>query len=127
LGLKEAVRFIGQQPHDPQIFTSAEIFVMSSSREGHPLALLEAMATGLPVLATRVGGIPEILGAGDDCGFMVASNDVLAMAGAMKQILETPAEKLLAMGKRASEKIRKNFSHQNYLSKIGGLYEEILP
>jgi glycosyltransferase involved in cell wall biosynthesis len=126
LGLNEAVRFLGQQPHDPRIFASAEIFVMSSSREGHPLALLEAMAAGLPVLATRVGGIPEIVEPEDGCGWLVSPNDVSALADAMERMAKKSGDELQKMGQKASEKIRKHFSHQNYLRNISDFYEEVL-
>lgn len=125
LGLGQAVRFLGQQPHDPQIFSSGEIFVMSSSREGHPMAMLEAMAAGLPVLATRVGGIPEIMQAEDGCGHLVPPNDIAAMAAAMKNLLMASPQKLDAMGRRASAKVRQEFSHEAYLQKIGRFYGEI--
>jgi glycosyltransferase involved in cell wall biosynthesis len=85
LGLAEAVEFLGQR--DPegvrQALDSAHLFVLPSLTEGLPRALLEAMARGLPAVATRVGGVPELLPA--EC--LVAPRDVHALAARIEQMM----------------------------------------
>src|SRR5207245_1744861 len=65
LGLEGAVRFLGAMPDARPLYDAADGFVLSSRQEGMPLALLEAMAAGLPVVATTVEGVSEATGAGD--------------------------------------------------------------
>jgi glycosyltransferase involved in cell wall biosynthesis len=79
-----------------------DIFVLPSRMDPCPLAVLEAMASGLPVVASRVGGIPEEVG---DTGLLVEEGNVAALAAAVLQVAEGPAlrERLGAAGRRRVE------------------------
>lgn len=90
LGLSERVEFTGVLPREGirDLFHRAHAFVLSSRSEGTPLALLEAMACGLPCVATRVGGVPS---AGGDGVLLVAPEDPAALAAAVGAVLTTPA------------------------------------
>src|ERR1700722_14946062 len=78
LGLDELVTFLGARSDVSEILMAADAFVMSSKSEGLPMALLEAMAVGIPCVATAVGGIPDLLA--DDKGLLVPAEDPLALA-----------------------------------------------
>jgi glycosyltransferase involved in cell wall biosynthesis len=88
LKLDERVMILEESPNSdiPEYLAAADVFVLPSLSEGMPLALMEAMATGLPVVATRVGGIPEILADGIN-GLMVNPRDPHALAGSIIAIL----------------------------------------
>ncbi|MFC1865766.1 glycosyltransferase family 4 protein [Chloroflexota bacterium] len=80
-GLGEKVVFSGFVPHDkiPEYMAAADIFVLPSLSEGMPLVLLEAMAAGLPIVATKVGGVPEIIKDGEN-GFLVEPSNSSELA-----------------------------------------------
>jgi glycosyltransferase involved in cell wall biosynthesis len=81
LDLGERVRFLGVRSDIPRILQAADVFVLSSRWEGNPLAVMEAMAAGRPVVATAVGCIPELLS--DATGRLVPPGDVAALEAAM--------------------------------------------
>lgn len=91
-GLAEHVEFAGLVEHErlPDLYRAAHAFVMPSLQEGLPLALLEAMASGLPVVATAVGGIPEVLRDGEN-GLLVPPADAKALAEALARVLADDA------------------------------------
>jgi glycosyltransferase involved in cell wall biosynthesis len=84
LGLSERVTFLGARSDVSEVLMAADAFVMSSKSEGLPMALLEAMAMGVPCVATAVGGIPDLFG--DDRGLSVPAQNALALANAMAAI-----------------------------------------
>jgi glycosyltransferase involved in cell wall biosynthesis len=88
LGLGARVRFAGRQPHDavPRWLAAADLVVLSSRSEGHPNAVVVALACGRPVVATGVGGVPDIL-TGDDLGIIVAPENAGALATGIRQAL----------------------------------------
>lgn len=82
LGTHGRVVFAGSRDDVPRLLTAFDVFALSSVAEGLPVALMEAMATGLPCIATAVGGVPEILTDGVD-GRLVPPSDVEALTGAL--------------------------------------------
>ncbi len=100
-GLGSSVRFLGFVPHEemPGVYAEADLFVLPSYNEGMSVALLEAMATGLPVIVTPTGGTDELL---DGNGLIVSWGDIDGLAGALAQLLSLP-EKRAAMGRRSRE------------------------
>jgi len=103
-GLAANVFFVGERGGIPRLLRAADVGVLASLREGLPLALLEYMAAGLPVVATNVGGVEEAVedGAG---GFLVAPYDDAALARRIVELLRHPAEaaEMGAAGRRAVE------------------------
>ena len=86
LGIGDRVRFPGSRDDVFALLPAFDAFVLSSRFEGLPIALLEAMATGVAPVATRVGGIPEVVTDGRD-GLLVEPGDPAALAGALDRIL----------------------------------------
>ena len=92
LGLGERVHLLGHRDDIPDLQAAADIFAMPSYWEGMPLAILEAMIIGKAIVASRVGGIPEILREGES-GLLVPAGDPLALAGALRRLIEDPAQR----------------------------------
>jgi len=99
LGIEKRLSFIGYRQDARAILSSADIFVMSSDMEGLPIVLLEALAALVPVVATRVGGIPEVV-EGDRTAILVPNNNPHALAEALVATLadKTAAEHRAALG-----------------------------
>lgn len=85
------MRIIPQVTDIPELLQALDLFVLCSEHEGTPLALLEAMAAGLPAVATRVGGIPAMLGRDGEAGLLVPPRDPAALAGAIGRLAEDAA------------------------------------
>jgi sugar transferase (PEP-CTERM/EpsH1 system associated) len=104
LGLAGCVRFLGAVRDVPALLARAGLFVLSSVSEGVSLTLLEAMAAGLPVVATRVGGNPEVVADGTT-GLLVPATDADALAGALRVLWRDPetARSLGAAGRLRAE------------------------
>ena len=92
-GLERRVIFYGAAPHTevPALLAASDIFALPSVVEGMPLAILEAMAAGLPVIATAVGAVPQVIEDGQT-GLLVPPGDAAALAQALRHMLTTPAD-----------------------------------
>jgi glycosyltransferase involved in cell wall biosynthesis len=109
LGIRGCVEFAGRVPHDrvQDYMNRAEVFVLPSLSEGFPVTILEAMACGLPVVATRVGGIPDIIEDGTN-GYLVDARDQEQIAEALLRVLQDKMlQKIMSNNNRKSaEKYR---------------------
>lgn len=124
LGLRESVVFTGFIENVPQIVSTFDVAVLPSLFEGMGRVVLEAMAMAKPVVASRVGGIPDLVDHGRN-GFLVNPGDVDALAESIMKILR---DKGLAksMGKAGQEKIGEKFSADYMVRAMDRLYQEIL-
>jgi glycosyltransferase involved in cell wall biosynthesis len=86
LGIEAAVRFLGARTDVAYLLKTMDVFALTSLWEGLPLVLLEAMAAGVPVVSTRVGGIPEVIGHERE-GLLVPPSDPDAVAAALRRVL----------------------------------------
>jgi glycosyltransferase involved in cell wall biosynthesis len=125
LGVEKYVKFLGIRRDIPQLMNAADAYVMSSSWEGMPMVLLEASATGLPIVATDVGGNREVVLDGIT-GFLVPPRNPEALAEAMLRMMDLPEEKRREMGKAARKHIEKNFSLDRIVDMWEALYKELL-
>ena len=125
LNLGDRVKFLGARDHDEitQILQLADIFVLPSRWEGMPMAIMEAMAAGLPVIATDVGGTGELVVHGDT-GLLVRVGDVAGLAREIARLLDDP-ELRRRLGARGRERIVKKFSLDKTVREYGALYEEL--
>lgn len=87
LGIGERIRWHGTVPRAARLFRAFDVFVLSSRTEGVPIVLFEAMAAGVPIIATRVGGVSEILD--PSCALLVPP-DVERLAGALREVFVDP-------------------------------------
>ncbi len=120
LGVEDMVFFLGFREDVPQILASLDLFVLSSHLEGLGSSILDAMASRLPVVATRTGGIPEIVADGET-GLLVPPRDPEALARA---ILTLYRDRDLAarFGQRGYEIVHERFSAESMASRIISLY-----
>jgi glycosyltransferase involved in cell wall biosynthesis len=127
LGIQDNIRLAGFVPDEllPTYYGAADYFVLpSASGEGLPLVLLEAMACGLPVLATKVGGTPEIV-KHMKTGVLVPPRNPEAIAKAMSKLL-SKKELGLAVGEEARRDIEDRFSWESNLRQLECIYGEFL-
>lgn len=87
LGLEDRFAFLGYRDDPVRVLVAADVFCLSSQYEGLPIAMLEAMAAGLPVVATRAGGIPSVVTDGRE-GRLVAPGDAVALAAAVAEMAD---------------------------------------
>ena len=122
LGLKEQVILLGNRTDIDRLLNLAKIFVLHSKREGFPISLLEAMSTGLPIIATNVGGIPEIVKDGFN-GVLVEPKRPQQLARAIKKIIK---DKKFAnkIGQNARKTINESFSLEMTTRKYADTYLE---
>jgi glycosyltransferase involved in cell wall biosynthesis len=124
LGLADIVRFLGWLPEVNSAMAGWQIFVQPSLEEGLPVALLEAMAAGLPVIASDVGGIPEIIEEGVT-GTLVAPGDPIALSESLREMLLN-VELRQRLGDAARLRIRQHFSPEAMVRQISEVYDELL-
>ncbi len=123
LGLQSSVIFAGQRTDVPEILAALDAFTLPSLWEGLPNAALEAMAAGLPVIATRVGGVPEVV-VDEVTGLLVPPGDSNALAEAIVRLLQDPDGRQ-AMGQAGRERVRAHFSVERMVRETEALYEEL--
>ena len=107
-----------------QLLAQSDVFVLPSYNEGMPMALLEAMAAGLPAIVTPVGGIPDVMRHGVE-GMMVEPARIAELTAAMARLANSEAERL-ACGKRAHERAR-YFDVHAYARSLADIYQRIAP
>jgi glycosyltransferase involved in cell wall biosynthesis len=120
LGLGACVRFLGEVRQIPELLASARLFVLSSLTEGISLTLLEAMSTGLPVVATRVGGNPEVVRDGET-GLLVPPGDAPALARAMLAVYRA-TDVGRRMGLEGRERVERHFEIRRMVAAYEALY-----
>ncbi len=123
LGLQAVVSLPGIQ-NGREFLSSIDMFVMSSKREGAPVALLEAMAHGLPIVATAVGGIPETIKDGKE-GLLSPPGQPEALAVNIARMIDDQALRV-RLGKSAREKVESCYGIENIVSEWETLYEKKL-
>ena len=126
LGVDDRVTFTGRVEDGaiPHYYASAELFVLPSVWEGHPLTLLEAWAAGLPVIASDVEGIAEFVDHGET-GYLVGSKDPEALADAIRYAFDHP-EEAKGWGRAARERAEREFSWETAARRTRRVYDRVL-
>ena len=126
LGVSQKVRFLGFVEHQdmPSQYQQADLFVLPSRRESFGLVLAEAMACGLPVVATTTGAIPEVVEDGVT-GVLVPPDDPEALASAIGSLLNDP-EKMKTMGAQGKARVQRHFTWDRVATRAIEGYERAL-
>ncbi len=120
LGVGDRINFLGEVRDVPALLARATIFVLPSRSEGIPLTALEAMACGLPVVATRVGGLPEVV-EDEVTGLLVPPADPAALAGAITELQDNP-ERSDRMGRAGRQRALERFDVRRMVAQYEALY-----
>jgi glycosyltransferase involved in cell wall biosynthesis len=124
LGLSDAVKWVGYRTDVPTWMRTFDVFALPTRSEPFGKVVIEAMAGGCPVVASRVGGIPEIINDAD-LGTLIPFDDPEALAEAVTAYLTDPLRRS-HVSAAASENVRKRFGLQEMVSRLQRLYEEVL-
>jgi glycosyltransferase involved in cell wall biosynthesis len=124
LGLSGQVHFLGSRRDVLDLLQTMDIFVLPSYSEGVSLALLEAMAAGLPVIVSRVGGNPEVVTDGET-GLLIPPRDAEALAQALERLLADPSG-AKELGKNARRLVEVNYSLERLGREINEIYGELV-
>lgn len=119
-GIEEDILFLGERHDIPALYRAMDLYVMPSLWEGAPLSLLDAMAAGVPSVATSVGGMPEQLDNGS-CGVIVPPGDPVAMANAISDIL-TDKERMKEYSKKAKTRAKEYYGSAEVAEKFQKIY-----
>lgn len=123
LGLSEDAILLGERHDIPEIYRAMDLYLMSSLWEGAPLALADAMAAGLPSVATSVGGMPEQLNYGE-CGIIVPPKDPEAMANAVIGLYKNK-DKMASLAEKARKRALDKYSSEAMVRKLEDIYASL--
>jgi glycosyltransferase involved in cell wall biosynthesis len=124
LGIVRDCLFAGYQEDVGPFFAAFDVFVLPSGNEGTPVTAIEALATGCPVVATRVGGVPDVVDDGVD-GFLVAPGAVQEVAARLAELARDP-ELRVRMGAAGREQMRTRYAVDRLVDDVDRLYRELL-
>lgn len=124
LGIGDRVRMLGWRRDLPTIYAATDVFLLTSRNEGTPVALIEAMASGVPGVSTAVGGVGDVIG-GPETGRAVPFGDAEALARSIDELLTDPAKRR-EMGQRARARVLARYDIGRLVDDIAALYRELL-
>ena len=124
LGVAQRVRFVGGRADVPKLLGCADLFVLPSLEEALPNVLAEAMASGLPIVASAVGGVPELI-EHDGNGLLVRPGDAEGLAIACHQLLASPRRRR-AMATRGRQLAAERFAIDVQVARLAGLYDQLI-
>lgn len=135
LGIAGAVMFVGSRKDPENFYAGLDIVALTSNNEGTPLTLIEAMANGLPVISTAVGGVVDLLGAPqsqpDESGFRICARGIAVtpreadgFAAGLRRLVDDPLLRA-DLGQRGLEFVKRNYSKERLLDDIRALYREL--
>jgi glycosyltransferase involved in cell wall biosynthesis len=124
LKISDKVYLLGERHDIPQVLKACDVFTLTSIAEGISNTILEAMASGLPVVATRVGGNPELVEHGIS-GYLVSARDVAALTAAYESYLNDPTLKD-EHGRNARARTEQRFSLERMASQYAQLYQGLM-
>lgn len=124
LGIAEAVTFLGVREDVGALMQAADVFVLPSIKEPFGIVLLEALSLGRPVVASAVGGIPEIV-TDDETGLLVPPRDPAALGAAILRLLNNPAE-ATQLGEQGRDVVRQKFPPTEMARRTANVYRSVL-
>ena len=123
-GIADRVKMMGWRRDLPTIYAATDVFLLTSRNEGTPVALIEAMASGVPGVSTDVGGVTDVMG-GTDTGRTAPFGDVDGLARSIGELLAAPAVRG-EMGARARTRVLAHYDINRLVGDIATLYRELL-
>ena len=123
-GLTHQVHFLGLRTDVPDVLGAMDVFVLSSDYEGNPLSVMEAMASGLPIVSTAAGGVPDLFESGRE-GLIVQPGDVQGLSNSMVSLLGN-REARQSMGMAAAQRARESFDVSTMVRAYEELYENLV-
>jgi glycosyltransferase involved in cell wall biosynthesis len=123
-GSDGVVQVLGARTDVPDLMGAADVVCLASDAEGVPMAILEAMALGRPVVATDVGGVSEAVNPGET-GLLVPTNDEVALADALLQLVADP-ELRRRLGEKGQQRYRECFDIERMVEEYAQVFEEVL-
>jgi len=124
LGLAGQAHFLGLRADIPDVLGAMDVFVLSSDYEGNPLSVMEAMASGLPIVSTAAGGVPDLFESGKE-GLIVQPGDVQGLSSSMISVLRN-REARQSMGMAAARRAKENFDVSSMVQAYEELYEKLI-
>jgi glycosyltransferase involved in cell wall biosynthesis len=124
LGLMRDCLFPGYQEDVGAFFAAFDAFVLPSGNEGTPVTAIEALASGCPVVATRVGGVPDVVRDGED-GFLVEPGDLEGLADALARLAADP-ELRQRLGEAGRKRVLPRYAVERLIDDVDGLYRRLL-
>lgn len=124
LGIRDKFIFTGHRTDVPRLIAAMDICVLCTHKEGFPLSILETMAMRKPVVATAVGGIPEII-VPDVTGYLHQHGNSKELADAVISLIEDPV-KAHRIGEAGYEHVRQNYSRQKFVDEIAMAYSDLM-
>lgn len=124
LSLRNCIHFTGLQSDMPRVYSSLDLVVSTSYSEGMPLAVMEAMASGIPIVATNVGGVSDIVEVGCS-GLLHAVNDLNGLANSIIHLMSDELTRV-AMGKAARKRVAEKFELKDSVSQTSELLRSLI-
>jgi glycosyltransferase involved in cell wall biosynthesis len=124
LGIADRIHLVGFRRDVQTLYDAADIFVLSSVCEALPYVVLEAMATGLPVVGTKVGGVPEVI-QHDRTGYLVPARQPAALADALRRLLDSAALRE-QFGRAGRQRVFDEFTEEQMTGRTIQLYREMI-
>ncbi|MEO7132702.1 MAG: glycosyltransferase family 4 protein [Vicinamibacterales bacterium] len=124
-GAQNLVRFVGEVADVERYHRAADVFVMPSVREAFGMALIEAMASGTPVIATRIDGVTDVIVDDGRTGILVPPRDADRLAAAIRSLLDDPAGAAV-MGARARAAVMQQYSLEAGAARWSALYQQVI-
>lgn len=124
LRIAERVRFLGPREDVPELLAACDLFALPSLYEGSSLAVLEAMAAGVPVVSSAIGGTDELIEDGES-GLLVPPGDAAALAAALRRVLGD-GELRLNLAARARERVERDLTRERMAARVTGVYRELV-
>jgi glycosyltransferase involved in cell wall biosynthesis/aminoglycoside phosphotransferase (APT) family kinase protein len=124
LGVADRVRFLGRREDVPQLLAACDVFALPSLYEGSSLAVLEAMAAGIPIVSSAIGGTEELIEDGSG-GLLVPPGDAKALAAALRRVLAGP-ELREGLAARARERVEAGLTREQMARRVTAVYRELL-
>ena len=124
LNIAELVLFLGFRQEPAAYLEAMDLFILPSLTEGTPMALLEAMSAGVPVIASSVGGIPDIVKDGEN-GLLIRSGDFTGLSKAIERLLREPALRSL-LASKASSLIERRYGMERWILRLDSIYQDLM-